>query len=321
MVSARIGFREVEIRDGQLLLNGAPITFKGVNRHEIDPHRGRAVDEASMRRDIELMKQHNFNAVRTSHYPNHPRWYELCDEYGLYVIDEANLESHHLWFLENRSPVKDPAWREAIVDRGVSMVERDKNHPSVLIWSLGNEAGMGENVVAMADAIRARDASDRPIHYESRDVGAAFADFETGGPFARILGAVPPHAMDSVVVALRHQHLHVPGARRHRGQMERDPETRPVIVCEYALATGNGHGEFARYWEVFESHPRLQGGFIWQWVDHGLAQTTPDGEPFWAYGGDFGDEPNDGVFSSTAWCSPTARRGRRCRRSRRSSSS
>jgi beta-galactosidase len=296
VVSSRIGFREVEIRDGLFLLNGVPITLRGVNRHEIHPERGRAVDEASMRRDIELMKQHNFNAVRTSHYPNHPRWYELCDEYGLYVMAEANLESHHLWFLENRSPVKRPEWREAIVDRGVSMVERDKNHPSVLVWSLGNEAGMGDNMVAMADAVRARDASRRPVHYESRDLGVAVDELREAGPLAWIPALYrfyrwtrTPSHFDINTAMYPHPDAVV-------GLMERDPGKRPVILCEYSLSTGNAGGYFARYWEVFDAHPRLQGGFVWQWVDHGLTKTTPGGRPFWAYGGDFGDEPNDGVF-------------------------
>ena len=292
VVSARVGFREVEIRGGQLLLNGAPIDIKGVNRHEFDPVRGRAIDEASMVRDIVLMKQNNFNAVRTSHYPNQARWYELCDEYGLYVMDEANLESHYLWFQENRSPVKLPEWREAIVDRGISMVERDKNHPSVLIWSLGNEAGMGDNLVAMADAIRARDHSGRPIHYESRDMGTSMREVQEGSP-----GGV--YSMLQWMDSLSHFDINTFMYPRPDGvveRMERDPEERPVIVCEYAHSMGNSGGHFARFWEVFEAHPRLQGGFVWDWVDQGLAKTTVEGEPFWAYGGDFGDEPNDGNF-------------------------
>jgi len=292
VVSTRVGFREVEIRGGQLLLNGAPIDFKGVNRHDFDPVRGRAVDEASMVRDIVLMKQHNFNAVRTSHYPNQARWYELCDEYGLYVMDEANLESHYLWFQENRSPVKRPEWREAIVDRGVSMVERDKNHPSVVIWSLGNEAGMGDNLVAMAETIRARDRSDRPIHYESRDMGTSMREVREGSPRA-------VYNMLQWMDSLSHFDINTFMYPRPQGvveRMERDPAERPVIVCEYAHSMGNAGGHFARFWEVFEAHPRLQGGFIWDWVDQGLAKTTPDGERFWAYGGDFGDEPNDGNF-------------------------
>jgi beta-galactosidase len=299
VVGARVGFREVEIRGGLFLVNGVPITVRGVNRHEFDPRRGRAIDEASMLRDVQLIKRGNFNAVRTSHYPNHPRWYELCDEYGLYVFDEANLESHQLWFLENRSPVKFPEWREAIVDRGVSMVERDKNHPSVVVWSLGNESGMGENMVAMADAIRSRDASRRPIHYESRDLGAAVNDAATGGPLARL------SALYHIFRWTRSlSHFDINSAMYPRpdaivGMMERDTRKRPVILCEYGLSLGNSDGSFARYWDVFGSQPRLQGGFVWQWADLALAKTTPDGKTFWAYGGDFGDEPNDGVFCLT----------------------
>jgi beta-galactosidase/beta-glucuronidase len=296
VVSARIGFREVEIRAGQVLLNGAPVYFKGVNRHEFDPDHGRTVDEESMIRDIALMKQHNFNAVRTAHYPNQPRWYELCDEYGLYVMDEANLESHHLWFLENRSPVKFPEWREAIVDRGVSMVERDKNHPSVLIWSLGNEAGMGDNLVAMAEAMRALDGSGRPIHYEGRDIGASIQDMQEGSLLVKLRTVRQIYRW---VDSLSHFDISsgmYPMPGDVVGRMERDPEKRPVIYCEYAHSMGNSGGHFARFWEVFEAHPRLQGGFVWDWVDQGLAKTTPAGERFWAYGGDFGDEPNDGNF-------------------------
>lgn len=291
-VSVRVGFREVEIRNGQVLLNGAPVYFKGVNRHDFDPQRGRAVDEASMLRDVVLMKQHNFNAVRTSHYPNQPRFYELCDEYGLYVMDEANLESHYLWFHENRSPVKDPAWKDAIVDRGISMVERDKNHPSILIWSLGNEAGMGPNLEAMADAIRARDGSGRPLHYESRDMGTSIREVREGSPTA-------VYEMLQWMDSLSHFDINTFMYPRPSGvveRMERDLEERPVIVCEYAHSMGNSGGHFARFWEVYESHPRLQGGFVWDWVDQGLAATTEDGEAYWAYGGDFGDEPNDGNF-------------------------
>jgi beta-galactosidase/beta-glucuronidase len=292
VVSTRVGFREVEIRGGQVLVNGAPVYFKGVNRHEFDPVRGRAIEEDSMVRDIVLMKQHNFNAVRTSHYPNQPRWYELCDEYGLYVMDEANLESHYLWFHENRSPVKLPEWREAIVDRGVSMVERDKNHPSVVMWSLGNEAGMGDNMEAMAGAIRARDGSARAIHYESRDLGTSIREIQGGNLLGwyRIVQGMRSQSPFDISSTM------YPKPAEVVERMERDPDRRPVIICEYAHSMGNAGGHFARFWEVFEAHPRLQGGFVWDWVDQGLAKTAPDGEPFWAYGGDFGDEPNDGNF-------------------------
>jgi len=291
-IGSRIGFREVEIRDGQLLLNGVAIEIRGTNRHEFDPERGRAITEASMLQDVLLMKRHNFNAVRTSHYPNHPRWYELCDEYGLYVMDEANLESHHLWFLQNRSPVKYPEWREAIVDRGVSMAERDKNHPSVLLWSLGNEAGMGPNLEAMAEAIRAIDASHRPIHYEGRDMGTSMEELQAGKLW---------HLVDVYRWRESLSHFDINSAMYPKPDevvslMERDPGKRPVILCEYAHGQGNSHGHFARYWEIFRAHPRLQGGFIWDWVDQGLLKTAPGGERYFAYGGDFGDQPNDGEF-------------------------
>ncbi len=271
VISSRVGFREVAIENGQFLVNGVPVYFKGVNRHELDPETGRVISEASMRKDIELMKQHNINAVRTSHYPNDPRWYALTDEYGLYVIDEANVESHQLWN-EGRSPVLDTAWRSAFVARGVAMAERDKNHPSIIMWSLGNETGDGPNTQAMADTLRALDPT-RPIHYEStrQDVyGKEPSGYDViANMYARTDQMIAFHEQDT---------------------------TRPIILCEYAHAMGNSLGNLQDYWDVIEEHPRMQGGFIWDWVDQGLKKTTEDGTAYWAYGGDFGDFPNDGDF-------------------------
>ncbi len=255
----RVGFRAVEIKDGKILINGAPIYFRGVNRHEHDPARGHAITVESMIEDILLMKRFNINAVRTCHYPDIPRWYELCDQYGIYLVDEANVESHGLW---DRF-AKDPEWELAFVERGSRMVERDKNHPSIIIWSLGNESGEGPNHAAMADWIHKHDPT-RPIFYDSGDKA----------PYLDILSKMYPR-LDALVRAAQE-----PG------------ETRPFIMCEYAHAMGNSPGNLNEYWEVIEAHPRLRGGFIWDWVDQGIQQTTADGKIWYAYGGDFGDEPN-----------------------------
>ncbi|MEM6316561.1 MAG: glycoside hydrolase family 2 TIM barrel-domain containing protein [Bacteroidota bacterium] len=291
----RVGFREVELKNGQVFINGQYVLFKGVNRHEFDPYKGRAIDETSMRRDIELMKQHNFNAVRTSHYPNQPRWYELCDEYGLFVMDEANVESHDLWFNYNRSPVKYPEWRESIVARGGAMAERDKNYSSVVFWSLGNEAGYGENMVAMSQAIKAIDQSHRPVHYESKDLGAGLKEIQEGGILTRLQGVY------SLLQNFRKPANEDIGSTMYpmpdaaEAQAKADLE-RPYIICEYAHAHGNSTGHFQHFWDDFEEHPNMQGGFIWDWVDQGLVKKAEDGTEFYAYGGDFGDTVGDADF-------------------------
>ncbi len=263
VVQCRFGFRKVEIRDRRLLVNGVPVLLKGVNRHEHDPDRGRAVTEASMIRDIELMKRHNINTVRTSHYPNHPRWYELCDLYGLFVIDEANVESHGMGYgRESLGHAK--AWQAAHIDRTVSMVERDKNHPCVILWSLGNEAGPGINFEATAEVVRRLDPT-RPIHYER---------------------------MNSVADVDSAMYVSVPWLIQ-RGRSE---SPKPFFICEYAHAMGNAVGNLKEYWDAIESFDPLIGGCIWDWVDQGLRKTGPDGREFWAYGGDYGDRPNSGNF-------------------------
>jgi beta-galactosidase len=242
--SQRIGFREMEMRGGQLLVNGQPVTFKGVNRHEFDPTTGRVISRESMIQDIKLMKQYNINAVRTSHYPNVPEWYDLCDEYGLYVIDEANIESHELWY-KGYEIAERPEWRDAFVARGRAMVERDKNHPSIIIWSLGNETSMGQNFRDMANIIKLVDPT-RPIHYEGRKPynQATLSSFD-------IISTMYPSVDDMIRM------------------MEKDP-TRPVIVCEYAHAMGNSVGNLKDYWAAIDKYPRMQGGFIWDWADQGL---------------------------------------------------
>ncbi len=294
-VAKKIGFREVEIKNGQVLINGVAPLFKGVNRHEFDPYKGRALDEASMVQDVKLMKQYNFNAVRTSHYPNQTRWYELCDEYGLYVMDEANLESHDLWFNYNLSPVKFPEWKNAIVARGIAMVERDKNFTSVVMWSLGNEAGYGPNLDAMGEAIRSIDHSNRPIHYESKDIGIGLKEFEEANLLGKVKGGM-----------MLMEKMGGPANQEIGSTMYPMPEKalenavadslRPYIICEYAHAQGNSTGHFKQFWDVFEKNPNMQGGFIWDWVDQGLVKKDQNGNEFYAYGGDFGDEIGDSNF-------------------------
>ncbi|HYN04608.1 MAG TPA: glycoside hydrolase family 2 TIM barrel-domain containing protein, partial [Vicinamibacteria bacterium] len=273
VVATRIGFREVEIKGGQLLLNGVAITFKGANRHEFDPDHGRVVSRERMLQDIRLMKQHNFNAVRTSHYPNDPLWLELCDEYGLYAVDEANVESHELW--EKKIYIADdPAWTGAFVARGVAMVERDKNHPSVVFWSMGNETGLGRSFDAMYAAMKKIDPT-RPIHYESRNP-----------PYAPTLSSFD-------IISTMY-----PTVEHVLDLMNQDP-TRPVIICEYAHAMGNGLGNFYKYWDAFDAHPRLQGGFIWDWVDQALRHPGPGGRAVWNWvNTSDGANGNDGLVSA-----------------------
>ncbi len=270
-IPCRVGFRQVEIKKGMLHINGVPITIKGVNRHDHDPDRGKAVDYASMRRDIILMKQYNINAVRTSHYPNDPAFLDLCDELGLYVLDEANLETHGVWGLLSN----DPAWRHAFLERAIRMVERDKNHPCIFAWSLGNESGYGPNHAAMSEWIHTHDPT-RPVLYNP--AGDA--------PTVDILSPMYPPIERIVEMA------------------QKEGETRPIIMCEYSHAMGNSNGSLADYWAAIESYDRLQGGFIWDWVDQGLRRKTEDGREWMAYGGDFGDVPNDGNFCCNGLVGP-----------------
>ncbi|MBL8877875.1 MAG: DUF4981 domain-containing protein [Phycisphaerales bacterium] len=239
-----VGFREVELRGGRLLLNGRPIILRGVNRHEHDPVRGQAITIESMLEDIRLMKQHNINAVRTSHYPNHPAWYDLCDRLGIYVIDEANIESHGMGYGE-RSLAKNTDWLAAHMDRTIRMVERDKNHASVIIWSLGNEAGMGPNFTETSRWIKQRDSS-RPTFYERAGDDPA-TDI--------ICPMYPPPS-----------HLRDYGAREHR---------RPLILCEYTHAMGNSNGNLDEYWNLILGSHQLQGAFVWDWVDQGIRMPIP----------------------------------------------
>ncbi|MFF5016404.1 glycoside hydrolase family 2 TIM barrel-domain containing protein [Streptomyces sp. NPDC001165] len=269
-VPLRIGFRTVELSDGLIKVNGRAVLFKGVNRHEWHPEKGRALDLETMREDVLLMKRHNINAVRTSHYPPHPAFLDLCDELGLWVIDECDLETHG--FTEQAwrdNPVDDDRWTPALLDRATRMVERDKNHPSVLIWSLGNEAGTGRGLTAMAEWIHGRDSS-RLVHYEG-DINCRDTDM-----YSRMYA---DHAEVERI------------GRGLDGGIHKRREL-PFILCEYAHAMGNGPGGLADYQRLFESYDRLQGGFVWEWIDHGIK----DERYGYAYGGDFGEELHDGNF-------------------------
>lgn len=275
-VRLRVGFRTVSIEDGVLLANGRPLLLKGVNRHEFHPVRGRAVTYETMREDVLLMKRHNINAVRTSHYPPHPAFLDLCDELGLWVIDECDLETHGFWQAGwRRNPSDDPRWEEAYLDRMRRMVERDKNHPSVIMWSLGNEAGVGRNLGVMAEWARERDPS-RPIHYEG-DRSCEYTDV-----YSRMYA---PHAEVDAIGRRAEDPLDDPELDARRRAM-------PFLQCEYAHAMGNGPGGLADYQELFERYPRLAGGFVWEWIDHGLAHPVHE----YAYGGDYGETVHDGNF-------------------------
>lgn len=278
-IATRIGFRDVRIEDGLLKVNGVPVTIRGVNRHEHDPGTGRVVSEERMLREVALMKSLNINAVRTSHYPDHERWYELADSAGLWIVDEANVESHGMGYEPDVTLGNDPAWREAHMDRTVRMVERDKNHPSVIVWSLGNEGGDGANFEATSAWVHGRDPS-RPVQYE-RAVRRPHVDIYAP-MYARI-----PHLLDYAS----------------------EPRERPLILCEYAHAMGNSVGNLRDYWDVIYAHPQLQGGFIWDWIDQGLYAETWDGTPYWAYGGDFGPPgvPSDGNFLVNGLVQPDLR--------------
>ena len=271
--SCRVGFRKVEISNGQLKVNGKAIYIKGVNRHEHDPYTGHYVSEESMVADIKLMKQHNINTVRTCHYPDAPRWYELCDKYGLYVIDEANIESHGMGY-GDESLAKDPKWMKAHMERTMRMVERDKNHPCIIIWSLGNEAGDGINTEATSRWIHERDNS-RPVQYERAKER----------PHTDIVCPMYDRIEEIVEYA-------------------QENHDRPLILCEYAHAMGNSVGNLQDYWDAIESYDQLQGGCIWDWVDQGLIGQSSLGEKFWAYGGDFGDYPNDDNFCCNGLIQP-----------------
>lgn len=265
--SVAVGFRDVAIKDGQMLVNGRPVILKGVNRNEFHPDLGYVMTMDQMLEDIKLMKQHNINTVRLSHYPSDKRWIDLCDRYGLYVMDETDLETHGGLFVGNESFLsEDPAWREAYLDRMRHMVERDKNHPSIIIWSLGNESGYGPNLDAMAEYARERDDS-RLIHYQRAH----------DAPVVDIVSSMYPSFDTFLEEAVKD-----------------DP--RPYLMCEFGHAMGNSVGNMKEFFDEIYKHPRLLGGLIWEWMDHGIRQFDENGEEWFAYGGDFGDEPNNAHF-------------------------
>ena len=274
-IPQRVGFRRVEIRDGVLEVNGRPILVRGVNRHEHHPDRGHVPSEGDMLADVLLLKQHNFNAVRTAHYPHDPRLYDLADRYGLYVVDEANIETHGLWLGRGVQPGTLPEWEPAHRERVERMVERDKNHPSIIGWSMGNEAGAGRTFDAISDWLHERDPS-RVVFYE----GAAFG---------------------SSVEVGEHSDVNCP-MYRTPAEVEawlQEPQERPIILIEYAHAMGNSTGNFDWYWDLFHGYHQAQGGFIWDWMDQGIRLPVPggaEGETFLGYGGDVGPERSDRNF-------------------------
>jgi beta-galactosidase len=272
--AADLGFRRIELRDGLVQLNGRPVFFAGVNRHDSSYRHGRAVTRAEMDRDLAVMQQHNVNAVRSSHYPNDPYWLELCDRHGMLVIDEANIESHAF----HNILCHDPRYLAAWIARCSRLVERDKNHPCVVFWSLGNESGYGSNHDAAAAWIRRRDPT-RLLHYEG-----AISRYQTGATWTS------GRTVTDVICPMYSSLTEIE-------EWAKNPlDDRAFVLCEFSHAMGNSGGSLSDYWELFERYPRLQGGFVWEWCDHGIRQATEDGREYWAYGGDFGDQPNDANF-------------------------
>lgn len=275
-VGCKVGFRKFELKDGLMQINGRPISFRGVDRHEFSPRTGRALSYEEMLKDVQLLKAFNLNAVRTSHYPNHPAWYDLCDQYGIYLIDETNLETHGTWNAASVAagtvlPGEHAEWDGPVLDRCASMFQRDKNHPSVLLWSLGNESYAGAVFLKMHDFLKKADPS-RLVHYEGV---AHHRKYEAA----------------SDIESMMYCHVDV------IEEYARSNPAKPFILCEYSHAMGNSCGDLFKYWDLFERYPVLQGGFIWDWIDQAIYKKLPDGREFLAYGGDFGDTPNDGNFS------------------------
>jgi beta-galactosidase len=284
----KVGFRRIEIRNRTMLINGQKIFIKGVNRHEHDPDHGKAVPRSAMIREIELLKQFNFNAVRTSHYPNDPRWYDLCDEYGILVLDEANIETHDNYM----SLCQNPRWQKTFLERVQRMVIRDRNHACIFGWSLGNESGYGDNQNGPADWVRANDPT-RILHCEGV-VKSGWAQNSSN-----LYDKESNRATD----------LHCPMYPNIADLVEFSKNSndlrRPFIMCEYSHAMGNSNGCLKDYWDVIYNHPGLQGGFIWDWIEQGLRKVdTKTGQEFWAYGGDYGDTPNDVNFCCNGMIMP-----------------
>ncbi|ANE45227.1 glycoside hydrolase [Paenibacillus swuensis] len=280
VLSFSVGIRSVDIVDGVFRINGRPVKLKGVNRHDSHPELGQTIPINHMIRDLKLMKQHHINTIRTAHYPNDPRFLELCNEYGFYVIDEGDLECHGIGIAENWAEgafhklSADPEWQQAFVDRAERMVERDKNQACIVMWSLGNESGYDVNHIAMADWIRQRDSS-RPVHYE---------------------GAAPAYKGHENTECLDIESRMYASVSEIEAYAAEPANTKPMFLCEYSHAMGNGPGDLKDYWDVIYRYPKLMGGCVWEWCDHGVKARTSDGTPYYAYGGDFGDKPNDGNF-------------------------
>lgn len=279
-IPLKIGFRRVEIKDSNLYFNGKYIMLKGINRHEFSPINGRTLTIEDMKKDLDMFKENNINAIRTAHYPNDPKFYELCDEYGFYVIDEADLETHGMEVIGKRNYLNnDPNFEKAFIDRMVKMVERDKNHPSIIFWSLGNESGYGVNHKKMADYAKKRDNS-RLIHYEGETREIAESNYN-----------IPLYDPESSDV---HSSMYTP-YKLLKKLAKLDYLKKPHIMCENLHAMGNGPGAIKDIWDLMYSEKRLQGGFVWEWCDHGILQEK-DGIKYYAYGDDFGQQPNDSNF-------------------------
>lgn len=270
-----VGFRSAEIKQGIFMLNGKAVKLKGVNRHESHPELGQTVPLSHMLEDLMLMKRHNINTIRTSHYPDDPRFLDLCDQYGFYLVDEADLECHGVLVAGDfHMLAKDPRWEKAFLDRVERLVERDKNHPCVLIWSMGNESGYDVNHISMAEWTKRRDAS-RPVHYE---------------------GAAPKYGGNPDVECLDMESRMYASVEYIEEYALNESNGKPLFLCEYSHAMGNGPGDLKDYWDVIYKYPKLMGGCVWEWCDHGILTAAKDGTEYYAYGGDFGDEPNDGNF-------------------------
>lgn len=283
VTSLRAGFRSICIAGGKLLINGQAPMIRGVNRHDWSQTRGKAVTKREMLEDILIMKQHNINAVRCAHYPNDPAWYDLCDEYGLYVFDEANIESHAYFTIL----CHEKQWVGAFLDRVQRMVERDKNHPSIIVWSLGNESGYGPNHDAAAGWVRGRDPS-RPLQYQGGMHSSK--DWKVWQGCDRVTDIICP--MYPQFEALEDWERFSP------------EERRPFIACEFAHSMGNACGSLDKYWRFFEEHDRFQGGFIWDWIDQGILKKDDRGRPYWGYGGDFGEPVHDANFCCNGLLNP-----------------
>ena len=279
VVPVKVGFRKIEIRNSQLLVNGQPVLIKGVNRHEIGPDEGSYVSRERMLQDIQLMKQFNINAVRTCHYPDDPYWYELCDRYGLYMVAEANLESHGMGFKET-TLAQEPSYKKAHLERNQRHVQRNFNHPCIILWSMGNECGNGANFEACYEWIKKEDPS-RFIHFEQA--------YDTGSTTDVYCPMYPTYS-------------------RCINYCEDESKTKPFIMCEYAHAMGNALGDFKIYWDLIRKYPKFQGGFIWEWVDLSPRWTGRNGEMIYGYDGDFEDyKTNDNNYSVKGLVSPDRR--------------